>query len=180
MKFCQDCGNQLEDNAVFCQACGNRSVSSTPVNNPAPTVVYAQPMIAMPVGQLKTNRGLLRVILFSIITFGIYPLVFYSSISNDVNVVCSRYDGKRTMHYCLLYFLVGPWTLGIAYFVWHHKMCNRIGCELRRRGVNCFFGASDFWLWNILGSFIVVGPFIYIHKLAKAMNALCGHYNMCG
>ena len=27
------------------------------------------------------------------------------------------------------------------------------------------FNATDFWLWNILGSLIVVGPFIYVHKL---------------
>ena len=69
-----------------------------------------------PVGQLKTNRGLLKYIIFSIITFGIYPLVFMSSISSDVNVVCSRYDGKKTMHYCLLYFIVSPITFGFGVF----------------------------------------------------------------
>ena len=59
---------------------------------------------ARPVGQLKTNRGLFKYIIFSILTFGIYSLVFMSSISSYVNVVCSRYDGKKTMHYCLLFF----------------------------------------------------------------------------
>jgi len=133
-----------------------------------------------PVGQLKTGRGLLKYILFSLITFGIYPLVFMSSISTDVNIVCSRYDGRRTMHYCLLFFLVGPITLGIAYFVWSHNICNRIGNELRRRGITFGFGASDYWLWNVLGSFIIVGPYIYTHKLSKAMNAMNSSYNMFG
>ena len=86
-----------------------------------------------PVGQLKTNKGLLKTILLSIITFGIYGIVVMSSVSNDINVVASRYDGKKTMHYCLLVFLVGPLTLGIGYIVWNHKLCNRIGAELQRR-----------------------------------------------
>ena len=61
-----------------------------------------------PVGQLKTNKGLLKTILLTLITFGIYPLVVMSAVSNDVNIVASRYDGKKTMHYCLLFFIVAP------------------------------------------------------------------------
>ncbi len=136
--------------------------------------------ISRPVGQLKTNRGLLKLILLSIITFGIFPIVFYSSISTDLNVICSRYDGKKTMHYCLLFFLIGPITLGIAYIVWIHKISNRIGKELKRRGISYLFGAGSYWGWNVLGSFIVVGPFIYLHKLSKAMNLLCADYNVKG
>ena len=135
---------------------------------------------ARPVGQLKTNRGLLKFILLSVITLGIYAIVAMSSVSSDVNVICSRYDGKKTMHYCLLFFLVGPITLGIADLVWYHRISGRIGGELQRRGLGNDFGAKDFWLWGILGSMIVVGPFIYTHKLFKAMNALSENYNVNG
>lgn len=133
-----------------------------------------------PVGQLKTNRGLLKFILLSIITLGIYPLVFYSVISTDINVIASRYDGKKTMHYCLLLFLIGPITLGIAYLVWFHNISKRIGSELSRRGNSYNFGAGTFWLWCVLGSFILVGPLVYLHKLSKAMNLLVKHYNING
>lgn len=135
---------------------------------------------AAPVGQLKANKSLVKYILLSLITFGIYGLVVMSSVSNDVNIVASRYDGKRTMHYCLLFFLVGPITLGIGYLVWFHKISDRIGTELRRRGVAYSFGATDYWLWNVLGSLIFVGPFIYYHKLFKATNMMCAHYNING
>ena len=84
------------------------------------------------------------------------------------------------MHFALLFFLVGPLTLGIGYFVWFHKISNRIGNELLRRNIYSNFGASDFWLWNVLGSLIVVGPFIYLHKLSRASNMLASHYNMHG
>ena len=133
-----------------------------------------------PVGQLKTNRGLLKLILLSMITFGIYAIVVYCSISNDINVVASRYDGKKTMHYALLIFLVTPITLGIAAVVWFHKISNRIGGELKRRGVDYAFSAADYWLWGVLGALIIVGPFVYAHKMCVAMNELSKHYNING
>ena len=85
-----------------------------------------------PVGQLNTKRSLLKYIFLGIVTFGIYVIVFYSGISIDINVIANRYDGKKTMHYCLLAFLIGPITLGIAYFVWFHKISGRIGNALTR------------------------------------------------
>ncbi|MBC8531414.1 DUF4234 domain-containing protein [Gehongia tenuis] len=133
-----------------------------------------------PVGQLRTNRGLLKYILLSIVTLGIYGIVVMSSISNDINVIASRYDGKRTMHYCLLIFLVSWITLGIGYFVWFHKISGRIGNELLRRNIGYPFSAGSFWGWNVLGAFIIVGPFIYLHKLLKAMNLLSENYNVNG
>ena len=133
-----------------------------------------------PANQLKTNRGMVKTILLSILTFGIYGLIVYSGISSDINVIASRYDGKKTMHYCLLFFIVAPLTLGIAALVWCHRLSARIGNELRRRGIAYSFGAGSFWGWNILGSAIVVGPFIYLHKLYQAMNLLSADYNARG
>ena len=144
--------------------------------------VYIQNVIqnAAPVGQLKTNRGLLKFILLSIVTLGIYALVYFSSISTDINIIASRYDGKKTMHFCLMAFVLAPITLTIYMFVWYHKLSARIGSELQRRGIDYHFSAADFWLWDILGSLILVGPFIYIHKLSKAMNLLAKNYNQYG
>ncbi len=145
----------------------------TPMNN-------AQNAAQAPVAQLKTDRGLLKFILLSFITLGIYGLIVTAHISEDVNVVCSRYDGKKTMNYWLLIFLVGPLTLGIGYIVWMHKLCERIGNEADRRGLGCNFGAATFWLWNVLGTFILVGPFIFLHKLLSTVNALNQDYNQKG
>ena len=133
-----------------------------------------------PVGKLKTNRGLLKLILLSLVTFGIYPLVLYSAISSDINTIASRYDGKKTMHYCLLVFVIQPLTLGIGSLVWIHRVSNRIGDELKRRGINYSFSAGTYWLWCILGGLIGIGPLVYTHKLLKAMNKLSEHYNMYG
>ncbi|PWL87652.1 MAG: hypothetical protein DBY14_05870 [Escherichia coli] len=133
-----------------------------------------------PVAQLKTDRGLVKFILLSLVTLGIYSIVYYSCISSDINIIASRYDGKKTMHFCLMSFILTPITLGIYTLVWYHQLSNRIGAELKRRGIDFDFGAKDFWLWNILGSLIFVGPFIYVHKLCKAMNLLSEDFNMRG
>lgn len=133
-----------------------------------------------PVGQLKTNKGLLKTILLSAITCGIYPFVVMSSVSNDINVVASRYDGKRTMHFCLLAFVIAPITCGIAGIVWYHNISNRIGNELKRRGINYSFGAGTYWGWAVLGSLIGIGPLVYMHKLFKAVNKMNADYNQKG
>ncbi len=133
-----------------------------------------------PVAQLRTNRGLLKFLLLSLITCGIYGLVVYAHVSEDTNVVCSRYDGKKTMNFWLLAFIVGPLTCGIGYLVWGHKLSSRIGNELTRRGLGYSFGAGDYWLWGILGSLILIGPFVYCHKLLKAINTLNADFNVKG
>ena len=130
--------------------------------------------------KLKTNRSLIKFILLGIITFGIYPIVVMSAISTDINLIAGRADGKKTMHYCLVCFLFSWLTFGIVPLVWYHKLSARIGNELKRRGINYSFGAGSFWGWYILGAFIVVGPFIYTHKLLKAMNILCADFNVRG
>ena len=133
-----------------------------------------------PVNKLKTNRGLIKLILLSMITFGIYGLVVMSAVSTDINTIASRYDGKKTTHYLLMTFLFSWLTLGIAPIVWNHKISARIGAELKRRGLNYRYGAGSFWGWCVLGSVIGIGPLVYTHKFLKAMNLLCSHYNYYG
>ena len=133
-----------------------------------------------PVAPLKANYGLLKFILLSLITFGIYGLVIMSRVSTDINTIASRYDGKKTMHYCLLFFLINPITLGIAGIVWSHKISARIGNELIRRGLDYKFNAATYWLWNVLGVCIIVGPLVYTFKLFKSMNLLAADYNAKG
>ena len=57
-----------------------------------------------------------------------------------------------------------------------NKVCGN-GHALSDREINYDFGTNDFWLWFVLGSLILVGPFIYFHKLCTAMNLLCKDYN---
>lgn len=131
--------------------------------------------------QLKTNRGLLKFIVLSFITLGIYPLVLMSTMSSDINLIASPHDGKKTMHFCLLVFIVAPLTLGIGAIVWMHRFCNRIGSELIRRRIGRSFSAGTYWGWFVLGSFLFgIGPFVFYYKMLHSMNDLCADYNVNG
>ena len=156
----------------------NNQYPQQPVQQPEQQYVVQAP--PSPVGQLDTHRGLLKFILLSAITFGIYALVVMSKISTDINVIASRYDGKKTMHYCLLFFIIQEITFGIGALVWYNNISARIGNELQRRGINYSFSAKHFWLWGFLGSIIIAGPFIYYHRLLTAMNLICEDYNRVG
>ena len=133
-----------------------------------------------PVKQLRTNRGLLKMILLSLITLGIYGLWVMYTITEDVNTIATPYDRKTTMNFLLLAFVFSWLTLGIAPLVWYHRISNRIGNELLRRGIPYKFGAGTFWGWGILGCLIIIGPLVYCHKMMKSMNLLCADYNVRG
>ena len=196
---CHYCGAEVAGNQKYCICCGSvleqkkeeipqwddlkeeppvREVPKAPVA-PAPVVKPAVKRIAPPRIQLPTKRGLGKMIFLGLLTLGIYPIVIWSRIVTELNIAASRYDGKRTMPYfaaCML----APITLGIYAWVWIHSFCNRIGDELRRRGIDYKFGASTFWLWGVLGSLIIVGPFIFTHKLMKSMNLINADFNIRG
>ena len=136
--------------------------------------------VKVPALQLRTNRGLAKMFFLGILTLGIYPLVVESHISEELNVVASKHDGRTTMHFCLIFFIFSWLTLGIANFVWYHRTSDRMHGELQRRQIDYSFGATDFWLWCVLGMLILVGPYIYIYKRMKAMNLINADYNQKG
>jgi len=132
-----------------------------------------------PVGQIKNDRSLLKYILLSIVTLGIYALVFYAGVSSDINIIASRHDGKKTMNGALM-MVVSVFTMMIVYLIWFHRVSDRIGDECRRRGINTDFNSGTFWLWGFVGSIFIVGPWIYTYKLCETMNQLATHYNQNG
>ena len=140
----------------------------------------AAPVANPPARQLRTKRGLLKFILLNIITLSIYSIVLFSHISEEINLVAQRRDGKHTMHYCLIYFLFSWLTLGIAPLVWITRISNRIGNEQLARTQQRGVSGGTFWGWGVLGSLIIVGPFIYLHKFLKSMNTVNAHYNING
>ena len=99
-----------------------------------------------------------------------------SHISEEINIEAFSRDGKHTMHFLLVQFIFSWVTLGIVPIVWYHRISNRIGSELFARNCNYKFGAKDFWLWEVLGVLILIGPFIYTHRLLKSMNIINADY----
>ena len=136
--------------------------------------------IQAPANKLPTGRGLLKWIFLGAITFGIYNLVILTKMSGEINTVASRHDGKSTMNFCLLTFIIAGLTLGIGVIVWWHRISNRLGNELKRRGIDFEFSAKTYWGWNVLGALIGIGPLVYIYKFCKGFNLMNADYNEKG
>lgn len=118
---------------------------------------------------------MIKLILLSLITCGIYGIWFWSTVGDDLNILVP--EGKKTMHFCLVYFIFSWLTFGIVPLVWMHRVSAKTGVALRQRGLNYSFSATDFWLWCVLGSIIVIGPFVYAHKLCTALNYAAADFN---
>jgi len=149
------------------------------INTPPQQQYPQQPMQQQPpVQQLPTNRSLLKMILLSLVTFGIYALVIQSKMIKEINMTALK-DGKRTQGLFIM-ILLSMITFGIYALVWAHKYAGRVGDEAARRNTGVSFGAADFWIFCVLLSFTVICPLIYTYKLVKANNAINASYNIYG
>lgn len=131
-------------------------------------------------GKLPIHRSLSKMILFGLLTLGIYNIVIVTKISREINIVASPHDGRKTMNALWIIFLLCPLTGGLAAIFWINYLCERIGKELKRREIPYSFSEADFWLWNVLGALICVGPFVFVHKWMHAMNLMNADYNQKG
>ena len=126
--------------------------------------------------KLPTNRSMWKLMILNILTLGIYSTVFFTPFSFDLDKVDPKRGREKTINYLVAYILAFV-TLSGALFGWHYQIAGRIEEALTRRNVDYDFSKGDFWGWYFFGSFILIGPFIYFHKLCTAMNLLCQSYN---
>lgn len=126
--------------------------------------------------RLKTNRSMPKLMILNILTLGLYSILFFIPFSFDLDKIAPKRDRSKTMNFLLAYVL-SLFTFAIVIDIWHYQIANRIEEALEKRNIDYEFGTGSFWGWFIFGSFILVGPFVYFHKLCKAMNLLCADYN---
>jgi hypothetical protein len=122
------------------------------------------------------RRSLLTLVLLSIITCGIYGIIFWYNYSDDMNKVCNG-DGKQTQNYIIV-ILLGFITCGIYPIIWFYGIGNRLQENAPRYGVNFTENGTTILMWEIFGSLICgIGPFIAMYILIKNMNILADRYN---
>ena len=125
---------------------------------------------------LQTNRSVWKLIILDFLTLGIYSIFFFIPFSFDIDKVAPRRDGGRTFNYLFAYILA-LFTAKIALFCWFHQITERVEQALTERNIDYDLSIGHFWGWYVLGSYILVGPYVYYYKLCKAMNLLCEDFN---
>ncbi len=119
------------------------------------------------------ERSLAAYIFLSVITFGIYHIVFWNKLSKDVNLLCEG-DGKKTMKYGFV-FLLNIVTVGIFGLVWKAKLANRFQTNAPRYGLKFSESAANVTVLNVL--FPVFGLLITSVVMINNFNKLAKEYN---
>jgi hypothetical protein len=119
--------------------------------------------------EFKTNRGLLKYLIFSFLTLGIYGLYIIHAAAKETDETCKE-DGKNTKG-LLLYIVFSILTLGIYGLVWSYNIVERWAKFLRNRNQTPRLnGGGMYLIWLILGSFIGIGPLIAQYLFLHTWN----------
>ena len=122
------------------------------------------------------QRSLLAFIVLSIVTCGIYPIFFFYSWTNDVNLVCAG-DGEDSLNYIVVLILSFV-TCGIYGIYWIYKQANRLAKNGPRYGVVIVENGGTVLMWYLVGSLVCgLGSFVGLHILIKNLNTLANIYN---
>ncbi|MBQ4030983.1 MAG: DUF4234 domain-containing protein [Bacilli bacterium] len=111
-KYCQNCGKEVEDNAVFCGNCGASQNGAQPV---AQAAAPTGPAPKVP------NRNIVTSIILSLVTCGLYGIYWMITLQDDSNLVC---DENTTSGVTV--FLLTLVTCGIYGWFWYYKMGQRL------------------------------------------------------
>ncbi len=121
------------------------------------------------------KRNVAGVILLSIVTLGIYPLVLYCKVGEEINEICQG-DGKDNCHF-LIAFLLGLVTFGIYPICWVYKAMNRTKDNAYRYGAIVKNSGSTWLLWLIIGWWICgIGVIVAMAKFVGNINAYSDVY----
>lgn len=113
-KYCGSCGTQMDEKTSFCPNCGAPvENNSKPSNTEATTSNSSQPSGTRP---KVVNRNIVVCILLSIVTCGIYGIVWFVQMVNDVNTVCQDEKSSQSGGTVFLLTLITCGIYGIIFF----------------------------------------------------------------
>ena len=102
--------------------------------------------------------------IFAAVTCGIYPIVFWHKLSNDVNTICEG-DGKKTMRYVFVWMLNFV-TAGIFGIVWRALLAKRLKENAARYGLKF----SDSAVYTVLFTVFFGALGLFITKIVLVKN----------
>ena len=114
------------------------------------------------------KKSAFKFFLLSIITLGIYAIVFWHKLGKNVNALCEG-DGKKTMKYGFAFFL-SVITVGIYGIIWKVKLAERLKVNAERYELMIPEGGTEVALFSTLG-IIALGAGIPISSFIIIKNS---------
>ncbi len=121
------------------------------------------------VSPIKERSFFVNIVL-GLFTLFIYPIVFWTKLSKDVNKLCEG-DGKKTMKYVFVW-LLNFVTLGLAGFFWKIALVKRLQANAARYNLRFSEGTGVAVALSLL-----TGPFVVQFVIVKNFNKLAVAYN---
>ena len=115
------------------------------------------------------ERKVGKYIFLSIITLGIYSIVFWYKWAKDVNKICEG-DDKDSANYILV-LILDFFSLFFYAFVWNYQMAERMFQKAADYNVALKHGGMFIAIWRVLPFVSSVYKIKYINRLAAAYNA---------
>lgn len=127
--------------------------------------------------RIRTNRGVLKYLILSILTFGIYDIFYWYGMIRDINIAC-RGDYEKTPG-ILQYFLLSVLTCGLIYpLVWGYNVSQRMHHNGIRYGVTTNSTGLSYLVLNFAGWLLCgLGPIIATIHIIKDANKIFMAYN---
>ena len=125
MPFCTHCGTFNSDGVNFCRACGAAIPTSAPSSGYGESGAYRSPSAYEPMESYRVNirqRDLALCIILSIVTCGIYALVWFFNLVSDLNTAAPEADDKTPGTVFLLTLI----TCGIYGLIWIYNAGNKV------------------------------------------------------
>lgn len=129
------------------------------------------------VRKLDEHRGLIKYIIFGVLTCSIYSLYFIYKLSEDINIACNG-DGRDVTGGLGAYIGYSILTCGAYSTCWQYSLADRIRDNAKRYGVFVQETGLTLLLYQTVGVLLCgLGPLIAMHKLCKNANQICAAYN---
>lgn len=121
------------------------------------------------------KRDFWKYFLLSIVTCGIYGIVFFYGWTEENNQVCAG-DGKDSPNYILV-LLLSLVTCGIYFYIWIYQRAQRLQDNAPRYGLQISDSGSNVLVITLLCSLVGVGPLVGEYILIRNQNMLAAAYN---
>ncbi len=175
MAYCSHCGAYVSDDSRVCGSCGaplqTAPQSYTPPSyTPPPYSPYGNPPVTRMGGGFRANiqkRDAGMGILLSIVTCGIYALIWFFWIVNDLNTADPRPDDKDPATVLLLSIV----TCGIFGIIWLYNAGQKVDNIRQRNGEAPSGSSTTYLVLSLFGLGIIVYYLIQTELNKVAIDA---------
>lgn len=136
-KYCQNCGQLVEDQAIFCKSCGASLVEKN--GN-----FHSTSTLNLP------NRNVAVSVILSLVTCGIYNIYWFIMMTDESNMISDEKNSSGAMA-----FLLTIITCGIYAIYWNYQMGKKLEMAGRKYNLPISDNSILYLVLSIFGLGIV-------------------------